>query len=420
MDKKTTGAWLIFQTGKLQRIEQQGSFENTFLAGKAGILLSAVSTDSTAAIDNEKLNVLAKASGINTKTELPILLELLEERGLIDKGQSGIEVLGVTTAATLQHTANMFDDSGPTNAERAALEISERASSRPQLASQLAEEISDEFEISSRETIDVIGDSEQIGFVDAEHIDEQNKLLFNGNLFRRDDTAKVAKVLDSLTDQENARVREFSEILTTRACVEVDEAERVLGKSLFTKLSSVGIYDISLVSNNREEVAYVTRPSAFSKFSNSLVEDAFDLAKVFVSSLTYGMTRSPHDRGHISMIEALLIALINGEEIGPVTAIGQDYKILEMKHVVQVFQGNKKGRAGFMMRLLKKDVGTLALEVIRNSDASQHSLEALPSAAVVNFRGPELNRERRRRRQLNNNPRATNDILLALRTGATF
>ena len=68
--------------------------------------------------------LLAKASGINTKTELPILLELLEERGLIDKGQSGIEVLGVTTAATLQHTANMFDDSGPTNAERAALEIS--------------------------------------------------------------------------------------------------------------------------------------------------------------------------------------------------------------------------------------------------------------------------------------------------------
>jgi hypothetical protein len=206
-------------------------------------------------------------------------------------------------------------------------------------------------------------------------------------------------------------------ILSRSACITVADAERILGKLLFTKLSSVGIYDINIVSNTQEEVAYVTRPSAFSKYGDSLAEDAFDLAKMFVSSLTYGMTRSQYSRGQIRMIEALMNTLISGAPIGPVSAIGEDYKILEMKNVVQVYDGSKGGRSGKMMRLLKREVGVLALEVIRSADISEHSLSALPGAAITRFSGPEVNRENRRRRQLAANPKASHDILMALRTG---
>jgi hypothetical protein len=418
MNKKTKGAWLVYQTGKLQRVENQGNFENTYLAGKTAILLSAISSDAQSQVPLEKLQALSKASGVNTKTELPTILETLKSRDLIEVGTSQIEVLGVTTAATLTHAADIFDGLSPTKIERAAIDLSERASERPEDKSRLLEAVSDSFRLASDEARSLFTDSEQIGFVDVEKVDDARTLYFNGNLFRREDTEKITRVLDSLTESDQAKVNEMSELLSHSACVTVTEAERILGKALFGKLSSVGIYDISIVSNPQEEVAYVTRPSAFSKYGDSLVEDAFDLAKMFVSSLTYGMTRSSYARGQIRMIEVLLNTLIAGVPIGPVNAIGQDYRILELKHVVEVYQGSKGGRSGYMMKLLKKEVGVLALEVIKNADASEHSLVALPGAAVTRFSGPEINREIRRRKQLTVNPKATNDILMALRTGA--
>lgn len=417
MDKKTTGAWLVYQTAKLQRVESQGSFENTFLAGKTAILLSAISGDAQSVVSQGKLEALSKASGVNTKTELPVIIENLKNRDLIDVGRSGINVLGVTTAATLAHAVDVFEDLNPTDIERAAIELSERASNRPEDKSRLLDIVSDTFKLGSAEAGTLFSECEQIGFIDVERIDDSRTLYFNGNLFRREDTEKISKVLDSLTAADQTKVNEMTAILGRSACITVADAERVLGKLLFTKLASVGIYDINIVSNTQEEVAYVTRPSAFSKYGDSLADDAFDLAKMFVSSLTYGMTRSQYSRGQIRMIEALMNTLISGAPIGPVSAIGEDYKILEMKNVVQVYDGSKGGRTGKMMRLLKREVGVLALDVIRSADISEHSLSALPGAAITRFSGPEVNRENKRRRQLAANPKASHDILMALRTG---
>lgn len=417
MDKKTKGAWLVYQTGKLQSVTDQSSFETSYVAGKAGILLSAISQDSQATIDRPRLEALAKASGINTLTELPILLEKLDERSLVDVSDSGVEVLGVTSSSCLQHTADIFNYLDPTNIESASLDLCESASIEPQIYTEVCEELSDTHQLSVAETSVVLDQSCEIGFVDTEALDDQTKLLFNGNLFRRDDVEKVRKVISSLSSEEARKQKEFSELLSKKACVPIEDAQRLLGKKLFRKLASVGIYDVNVVSNSAEEVGYVTRPSAFSKFSNSMVDDAFDLAKMFVSSLTYGMTRSSFARGQIQMIEALMRALISGRSVGPVDAIGEDYKVLEMKHVVEVYKGSKGGRTGYMMRLLKKEVGELALEVIKNADASEHSLSVLPTAAVNRFRGPEVNRTSLRKREIERHPRSTNEILLSLRTG---
>lgn len=420
MDKKTKGSWLVHQTGKLQNVNNQSGYENTYFSGKAGILLSAISSDNQASLETEKLETLARASNINVRLELPNLLQALKERDLIDIGSNGIEVLGVTTAATLQHTADIFDGITPSSLENAALELAEQCSIQPRDRFSIKEELSDSFSLPQAEVSQLLSDSEAIGFVDVEKVDTTTNLYFNGNLFRRDDTKKIHAVLTALTDVEARKVNEFNEALSRKACVSTDEAERVLGTELFKKLSAIGIYDINVVSNQRESIGFITKPSAFAKFSNSMVEDAFDLAKAFVSSLTYGMTRSDYVRGQIRMIEALLNTLIRGEPVGPVHAIANDYKVLELKHVVNVYYGEKNGRRGYLMKLLKKEVGILALEAIRKGDISEQSLKVLPSAAVTKFQGPESNREIRRRSQLSSNPKATNDMLMVLRTGGVF
>ncbi|MFC4163383.1 hypothetical protein ACFOWU_06955 [Epilithonimonas zeae] len=417
MENKTKGSWLIHHTNKLQTFASQNGYNDTYVAGKAGILLSAVSANDSINVSNEKLDVLASVANINIPFELPKLLDILEEQQLIEKSKTGIAVLGVTTETTLLHTSTIFEDLNPSSIELASLDLAERASITPILYKDIAEEISDIYQLSEKDTTKLFTDAEQIGFTDIENISDDEKLLFNGNLFRRDTAEKIKTVLDSLKPSEQLKLIELNEILGKNACVEIIFAENILGKELFQKVTAIGLYDVSVVSNSKEDAGYITLPSAFSKYSNSMVDDAFDLAKAFISSITYGMTKSPSARGQIQMVDALLSTLVRGEKVGPVPAIAEDYKILELKGVVKVSHGQKKGRSGPMLELLKKEVGELALQAIRQGDVSEHSLTALPSAAVTKFNGPEFNRENMRRKQIKQSPSATNDMLSILRTG---
>lgn len=420
MDKKVQGSWLIHHTNKLQNVTNQGEYQNTFVAGKAGILLSAISETNQSIVTNERLQVLANASNINTAFELPRLLDILKDQELVDVTASGVGVLGVTTLSALQHTANIFESLEPKSIEVSAIELAEIASIKPISSNEVSERISDEYQLASGEVKQLFYDSEKIGFIDVETISNSEKILFNGNLFRRDSAIKTKAVLDSLSTQEQIALSELTENLKKNACVSYTDAVRILGEPLFRKVNSIGFFDINVVSNNQEEVGYLTLPSAFSKYSNSMVDDAFDLAKAFVASLTYGMTKSTYARGQISMIDRLLGALIDGREVGPVSAIGQDYKILELKGVVSIRHGTKGGRSGPLMRLLKKEVGELALQAIRQGDVSEQSIQSLPGAAITKFRGPETNREIIRRQQIQKSPFETNDMISALRTGGGF
>lgn len=417
MDKKVEGAWLIHHTNKLQTVSIQSEFEDTRLAGKAGILLSAISSDDTFFVSQSRLIALAKASNISVKLELPILLTKLKDKRLIDEGSGGIEVLGVTSSSTLQHTSDIFQDLEPSSSEKAAIELAERASIRPLDSKLIKEELSDLYKLKARNVDHILDSSEKIGFIDVESVDETTKIYFNGNLFRRDTTQKIKIVLESLSQAEQTQLVCLTELLKSRTCIPVEEAKIILGEILFSKLGSIGIFDLNVVSNVDGDAGFITLPSAFSKYSSSMVDDAFDLAKAFVSSLTYGMTKSQHQRGKIQMISALLNALIDGRWVGPVAAIGQDYNILEMKNVVKVEIRTKGQRKGPMMKLLKKEVGVLALQAIQEGDVSEQSLSSFPSAAVTHFRGPETNREGIRRKQVERSPKATRDMLTALRTG---
>jgi hypothetical protein len=108
MDAKTQGAWLIHHTLKLQQVNGVHDFHNIDAAGKAAILLSALSASNQTSLGRDKVELLAKASNINPFFELPKLLDLLKSRSLIDVAQAGVDVLGVTTSAVVQHAAAVY------------------------------------------------------------------------------------------------------------------------------------------------------------------------------------------------------------------------------------------------------------------------------------------------------------------------
>ena len=210
MDKKVKGSWLIHHTDKLQSVRSQSGFEKTYLSGKSGILLSAISSNNEITISNQRLDTLAQASNINVLTELPIIIDLLKKKELIDVAGNGIAILGVTTSSALQHTSDIFDSLQPTSQENAAIGLAERASLEPIKSSEALEELADAYSLNRAEITEVLFNSEQIGFVDVENLGGSEKLLFNGNLFRRDTARKVKAVLDSLSPGEQSKLTEVN------------------------------------------------------------------------------------------------------------------------------------------------------------------------------------------------------------------
>jgi len=175
------------------------------------------------------------------------------------------------------------------------------------------------------------------------------------------------------------------------------------------------MYDFNEVSNSNETKVFVTKPSAFAKYGNPFEEDALDLAKAFVASLYYGMKYSRHSRGRISMLRALLTKLINGGEVGPATAIGEDYKILELKRVVQLRR--ERGTSMYYMTLLKKDVGELAMQVLEIGDTAEQTIKTATvySGSITNYQGPEQKRYATRKRQTEQSRHSVAELIRTFR-----
>jgi len=415
MDNKTKGAWIIHHKNKLDTVSgAQSDFEDIILAGKCSVLLSSISCTNENELDNARLYALAAAVGINRKLELPNILSTLDKQRLINIGKQGIAVLGLTTSSVLEYTTQIYNENEPNDIEESTIFLSEKASESPIVTERAKEYISDVFNFDQTTTDDIIDRGKRIGFFDYESIRTKQELLFNGNLFRNSDMTKVASVLASLTSDENRIMTECNQLLDNSGCLPLEDIVKISGTDLFNKLQSIGLYDVSSVANESGECLFVTRPSSFCKFTSSQVDDAFDLAKAFVSSLTFGMLKSTGNRGKIRMIEALMRNLINGYWVGPATAIGQDYKILELKGVVQVKQ-EKNGL--FSMKLLKKEVGELALAVIQDGSAVSGSLSMIPSANVSTFLPPEHNRAITRKKLTAPLKKSVSEILDSIRTG---
>ena len=411
--KETLGAWIVHHGRKVAMATYGASeFPSIDEAAKAASLLSSFGETQTASLTMTEATAVAKACGLNPRMELEPLLNLLAKRRLIERKGDTIDVIGITTRAVLTHAADIFLDSDPSNPEKASVTLAERVSEAPLPRRAAIEYISNSHGMRTRDTEDFVSRSEGIGFVDVEGA-KASRILFNGNLFRRDSVAKTKNVLDSLSSAEQRKLREFGDTLRNQGCLEKSESESILNANLFERLIAAGVYDVNTVSNDAGEHVFVTSPDSFHKFVNPMVDDCFDMAKALVSALKYGMTMRAGSMGRIHSIRLLLKKLIQGRAVGPATAIGMDYRVLELHRVVQIIpDGNL-----FSMRLLKKEIGMLALDVLTRGGANVTALGTLPGAPMTNYAGPEDGRIRTRKRQGQRSRRDTQDILASLRGG---
>jgi hypothetical protein len=417
VDKQTTGAWIVHHGRKVAAdLRGAAEFSAIDLAAKAAGLLARLGESDQATLSSQQVTAAARIGNLNPKTELGACLDQLQKRKLIDRSASGaVSVLGVTGATALTHAAELFEDNEPQPTERAALNLAELSSQVPISVKGAIDFVGDVHKLTKADAADFVQQATQIGFVDAEG-EGADRLLFNGNLFRRGTASKTKKVLSSLSSADQSKLLEFEAKLKANGAIIAAEATLLLGEVLFSKVRAAALYDMNIVSNEAGDHVFITAPGAFHKFSNPLTEDAFDYAKALVAALSYGMSQSPQTRGRIWGIDWLLRKLIAGGTVGPAPAIGNDYRALELERVVET----ERIGSGFYMRLLKREVGVIALDVLEGRNASASALEILPSAGMRSYTPPEVARVGLRKTQSTLSKVQTRTLLSAVRGGSAL
>lgn len=420
MDDTIKGAWLLAQSKSLDAVNGASRLENIQYAGRAGRLYNLLrrnvpGTDSPT-IDAEDVKRICQLNGFD-RSAREAGLQVLQQDGRVDIAKSGaISVIGGTTKGVLEATAKIFEDCSPSNDEQAAIYLAEKIAENPTTREETTEFISDTFKISDRDAGEVIDICKSTAILD-EVESKGHSILFNNNTFRDGQYAqKTFRLLQSLNPQEQSLLSEVQELIRTKGAIVDTEAKKILGDTLYSRLVGVGLFDRLEVSNSTEAVGYLTSPVAFQKYGRPFEDDPVDDAKALLASLTYGMTRSSYARGNITMPRLLLNKLIDGGEVGGVRgvrAIGEDYKELEKRQVVKVIE---QSSSRYTMKLLKKDVGYLALAIITGNSAAPDAL-LMDGSAASGFQGPAENRKKIRQKHTLNDAQFLTGALDRLRSG---
>ena len=424
MDKSTKGAWLLAQSKCLDAVTGAGAarLENISYAGRIGrlynLLRRNVDGNPAPTLDATTVTRICQLNNIDRPSRERGLTVLAEERRIDVAKNGAISVLGATSKAVLELTADVFATASPTSDEEAVLDLSEQVAGTPVVREDAIQLVGDLHQISNPDASSLIDLCKTSALIDEE-TDHDRAILFNSNTFRDGQYARKAYlILQGLTAAERLNLSEVDEKIKQNGALYDKDVQKILGPVLYDRLVSVGLFDRMEVSNPNESVGYVTSPNDFQKYGRPFEDDPIDDAKALLASLTYGRTRSHMHRGRILLPDDLVRALIAGREVGGewgVSAIGEDYRELERRQVVKVTP-RPQNSSRYTFHLLKKDVGELALTIIRGETPAQEAL-LLDGAAATDFKGPHTVRTEVRRRNNVNDRRFVAKAFERLRTG---
>ena len=128
MDKSTKGAWLLAQSKSLDVVTgiSAARLETIAYAGRIGrlynLLRRNVPADPNPTLSTRTVKTICQLNNIDRSTREKGL-DVLSATGRIDVAHSGaVSVLGATTTAVLETTADLFAEADPTSEEEAVLE----------------------------------------------------------------------------------------------------------------------------------------------------------------------------------------------------------------------------------------------------------------------------------------------------------
>ena len=410
-----------------QRADAPGleHLDTTILAGKCGRLLARIRQLSI--IEKDKLVAISRGIGIMPSELDNLILPTIEKHAenliIVQRARDG-SVLGVeefisSKQTILESTEQIWDRSGPNEVEYANLDGLRFCEGLPRTQDEYYSHIAETgvSESDVRLVYDI-----QIGFRLLKKQDAtyglREPIVYNEYMWG-ERAAAIYNAIHDLALDLQAQLLELLNEIQVRQGIPVDELiNRGIG-SVLQLAKKTGVIDVTAIKT-REGVTkeFATTPRIWGTLGHDTLEDAdiFDDVKLFLNSIRYGEVYGRRSTGRIMDPIRLLTVLLEKGEIGPATAIGKDYPLVEQAGIVSV---ETTASGLYVMRPRKRDVIETVVDILEHGSALPLDERYDPSMNNLNYPGSFITGEEIRSREADPTPpmqEALSNLLTHLRT----
>jgi hypothetical protein len=355
-------------------------FSATRLAGRAGLFASSIRGYSTSetALGQRKVEVLYNDAGIDFLTFQRDVRRWLERNGLAyfverEEGEQLVSTV-LTYDALLRAVTELFEHlvqqaataAQLTDTERATHQLVALASEIPLPESVVLDRLAAEYsEAVARVAVDLArgfrlvtfsqppGASEAVLYSDRVWKTLGNRAARALPTFGADHRAALEVMVQQVRDYQGMPESQL------RRWAVANSAEQMLEFAI-----GVGLIARTGIRGAQGTVRhFLTTPHFYADVAEQFGEDVCDRVKLFLDSVRNGQHFSESARGRVADPVALLHALLNRGSVGPATAIGEDYTMVERAGIVSIERSSVHGNRHYMV-LLQSDVVEKTLEVV--------------------------------------------------------
>lgn len=372
MDKIEKGSWIINTIKHTEGVRtdtlELNELEVTERAGKAGILLGKLLVDKQEIISGKKLSVFARTANI-APDAIQRYAEILKKFGQVDykldkfSNVSELEIYCLSAEDALETVSEIFDYYEPNDIETGNLETLKKTFEFPLSKEEILDKLVNDVGISEQCVSDILAIESTFALVKNERIDSK-EIYYNEYAFA-DEGTKIARAVSSLSESQRNDVNYVMNKIKNSQGYLGEALKKEINPDTIAMMEGVGLIDGITVNSDFGKADFYTTPQLIGPGIGSwtISSDVFNHAKLLLSSLRYGEYKSVASRGAIytsSKMMNIVNKLLRKEWVGPCTAIGEDYKLLEMDGVISV----KPCNGMYQMRLRQMEVGKLVKQML--------------------------------------------------------
>lgn len=189
---------------------------------------------------------------------------------------------------------------------------------------------------------------------------------------------------------------------------------------LAANLGLVEVVTVNSAGSGMLSADFIMPPSAKSKgeAADTLEDDIFHNAKLLLSSIRFGEQRSIASRGRIMDPIILMTSLIDENEVGPCTAIGEDYIVLETEGVIETNKAEHRPRQQYYMSLRRREPALIVKRLLESGFREPRKTGGITQdlAFPTSFNPPEIFKTLSGTQLTKSTAEARQQLILELRT----
>lgn len=342
-------------------------FGVTLLAGHCGLFLSSLRAHRK--MSWKKFKALATAAHIDAPLLKTTVFPWLKNGGFVEGNPTGdaSEIICnvLDYDAVLTATAALFHSLDPTEEERAVIQIVDLGAQLPQLKSEVhsAVDVGDEDVV--ERASELAKAYKIVNVLEGPGVAEP---VIYSPLIWGDNIAKAGRALSHLDANRRETLLHLIDMVRLYQGMPIVNAHNWAAQQgepdLVTFAIGLGLLDKTQISSGDGVVReFLTTPHIYGELAATHGRDVCDRIRLFLDSIRHGEHYGNWYTGRISDPAVLLSRLVNSGQIGPCTAIGRDYQLVEKAGIVNVKPSvNKPGQ--FVMQLVQGDTVKLVRDIV--------------------------------------------------------